>query len=370
MAEKLPERFVFFPAEKGSVLIPLSPSFHTWDEVSPGKPYFLLASYDLKNNFENLPQAGPSAIRFPEISIYEAGEKITFLPSSSSQPAFESAGKISCMSQKDYLERAGKLLEHIKRGDIYEVNFCLHFEVKGKMENPFSLFSLLYEKNKSPYSFLFRDGNRWIFSTSPERFIKKVGTVIFSQPMKGTIARSDNPEEDMRLKESLRNSLKDQTENVMIVDIVRNDLSAICKRNSVKVDELFGIQSFGTVHQMVSTVSGDLKEGIGIEKIFRHTFTMASMTGAPKIRAMELIHQYETHARSAFSGCSGFIAENGDFDFSVNIRSLFYDETTGVATFSAGSALTAASNPEEEYAECLLKARPIMEVLGVTLPDA
>jgi para-aminobenzoate synthetase component 1 len=181
--------------------------------------------------------------------------------------------------------------------------------------------------------------------------------------MKGTIKRSTDPATDIRLKDELAKSEKDKNENVMIVDLVRNDLSRIALRGSVKVEELFGVHTFEHVHQMISTVSCNVKEDITLNEILAATFPMGSMTGAPKIRAMQLIEEFETTKRGLYSGAAGFVHENGDFDLAVVIRSVIYNPETGYLSFMVGSAITAQCNPEKEYDECLLKARPIIEVL-------
>ena len=160
-------------------------------------------------------------------------------------------------------------------------------------------------------------------------------------------------------KEELFHSDKDRSENVMVVDLVRNDLSKVCEEGTVKVDELYGIYSFPQVHQMISTVSGELKKNISFTEIIKATFPMGSMTGAPKKRVMELIEQYEKTKRGIFSGCLGYISPNGDFDFNVVIRSIMYNASSNYLSFQAGSAITFYSDPEKEWEECLLKAEAI-----------
>jgi para-aminobenzoate synthetase component 1 len=198
---------------------------------------------------------------------------------------------------------------------------------------------------------------------SPERFICKKGNNIYSQPIKGTIARGNNESEDESNKHQLLNSEKERAENLMICDLVRNDLSRACETGSIQVNELFGIYSFKQVHQMISTISGNLKPEITLEEIIRYTFPMGSMTGAPKIKTMELIEQYENSQRGLYSGAVGYINPNGDFDFNVVIRSIQYNSLSHYTSYMVGSAITFDSNPEEEYQECLLKAKAMIEVL-------
>jgi len=201
-------------------------------------------------------------------------------------------------------------------------------------------------------------------SASPERFIKKVGSKIISQPIKGTRKRGSSEQEDLMLKEELRQCPKEQSENVMIVDLVRNDLSKTAKKSSVKVEELFGVYSFTQVHQMISTVVSELKEGVHWTEVLKTTFPMGSMTGAPKIRAMQLIEDYEAFKRGLYSGAVGYVTPSGDFDFNVVIRSIIYHAANQYVSLAVGSAITANANGEDEYAECVLKAKAMLEVLN------
>ncbi len=226
------------------------------------------------------------------------------------------------ISKSEYLEKVNKLKQHIQLGDIYEVNFCQEFFAENVAINPLMIYLKLNEKSPTPFSCFVKHQDNYLMCASPERFIKKTGNKIISQPIKGTIKRGQTGTEDEALKQQLFNDPKEQSENVMIVDLVRNDLSKIAQKASVKVDELFGIYTFPQVHQMISTVSAQLKDDFGFEEIINATFPMGSMTGAPKIRAMELIEEYETTKRGIYSGTVGYIDENGDFDFNVVIRSI------------------------------------------------
>jgi para-aminobenzoate synthetase component 1 len=168
---------------------------------------------------------------------------------------------------------------------------------------------------------------------------------------------------DEQNKEELFHSSKDRSENVMVVDLMRNDLSKICKEGTVNVDELYGIYSFPQVHQMISTISGELKKNISFSEIIQATFPMGSMTGAPKKKVMELIEQYEKTKRGIFSGAVGYISPAGDFDFNVVIRSIMYNSMSGYLSFQTGSAVTFYSDPEKEWDECILKAEAMKKVL-------
>jgi para-aminobenzoate synthetase component 1 len=271
----------------------------------------------------------------------------------------------NCLTNKEsYIQTVHKLLAHIKRGDIYEINYCIEFFAENIEINPHAVFTQLKSLTDAPFSQLYKAGDKWIICASPERFIKKTGNKLVTQPMKGTAPRGKTPEEDIRLKTALANSLKEQTENVMAVDVARNDLSVVAKKGTVVTEELFGVQTFKNVHQMVSTISCELKENESFVNILDAVFPPASMTGAPKIKALELIRKYELSERGIYSGCIGSIAENGDFDFCVVIRTIIYDEKQKRVSMHVGSAVTAGCNPEEEWEECLLKVNSLLQALN------
>lgn len=265
-----------------------------------------------------------------------------------------------------YRQQAEQIRHHLSRGDIYEINFCLPFSARGKIDDPVRLWLNMQEHQQAPFACLYKENGSWLLCTSPERFLKKTGRTIVSQPMKGTAPRGANAEEDRRLESALRDSEKERAENVMIVDLVRNDLGRIAATGSVKVDECFGVYKFPAVHQMVSTVSARLKENIGFSGILKATFPMGSMTGAPKIRAMQLIEAYENFSRGLYSGSVGYIDPQGDFDFNVVIRSILYNEKSGYIQFPAGSAFTMLSDTDEELRECMLKAKGMLDILQKT----
>jgi para-aminobenzoate synthetase component 1 len=220
------------------------------------------------------------------------------------------------------------------------------------------------EISPNPFAAFYRLQDKYLLCASPERFLMKTGNQISSQPIKGTNKRDLlNSLHDDELKKELAESRKDQSENVMIVDLVRNDLTKICKEASVKVDELFGIYSFPQVHQMISTIRGELKEATPFSQIISATFPMGSMTGAPKHRVMQLIDEYEPSSRGIFSGSVGYINPDGDFDFNVVIRSIMYNATNRCLSYQVGSGITFYSDPEKEWVECMLKAEAIKKVL-------
>ncbi len=267
-------------------------------------------------------------------------------------------------SKEEYIKKILKLKEHIQKGDIYEVNYCIEFFVNDVTIDPLSVFTRLSSLTKAPYCALLKLGDEFTICGSPELFLKKENNFIYSKPIKGTIRRGVNPAEDEKLKNTLYKSLKERTENVMAVDVVRNDLSQFAAKGSVRVNKLYNIETFETVHQMVSTVSCNIKPDTSFESIVEATFPMASMTGAPKLRAMQLIDEYENFERKNYSGTMGIIEENGDFTLSVIIRSIFYNQKTKHISISVGGAITYLSEPEKEYEECLLKAGAMMKALG------
>lgn len=273
------------------------------------------------------------------------------------------------LAKDEYIKKIHSLQSHIHRGDCYEINFCQEIFAEDVAFDPTTAYQKLAAVSPNPFSAFYRINNNYLLCASPERFLAKKDQTIFSQPIKGTIKRNlaDTLEDD-QLREELRTSSKDQSENVMVVDLVRNDLTRICKEASVKVEELFGIYSYPQVHQMISTIRGELKEAVSFSEIIKATFPMGSMTGAPKHRVMQLIEEYEPSARGIFSGAVGYVNPAGDFDFNVVIRSIMYNESTRYLSYQVGSAITFYSDAEREWEECLLKAKAIKTVLeeGVT----
>lgn len=269
----------------------------------------------------------------------------------------------SSLTKKEYIDIIKTVQRHILRGDCYELNYCQEFFAEGVLIEPLLTYSKLIEISPTPFSCFYKIENKYLLCASPERFLSKSGSTIFSQPIKGTAPRNTNTALDEIEKQNLQTNPKERSENVMIVDLVRNDLSRICKEGTVEVDELFGIYSFPQVHQMISTVKGELREGITFAEIIRATFPMGSMTGAPKRRAMQLIEQYEKTKRQLFSGSVGYISPERDFDFNVVIRSIFYNAHNRFLNYLVGGAITFYADAEREYEECLLKAKAIIDTL-------
>jgi len=302
------------------------------------------------------------------IESYSIPPEQIFEKISATQPTIIKNGSISIragMSKENYIATIRQLQAHIQQGDCYEINFCQEFHSENTTAHPVSLYQQLTKLSPTPFACFYKEHDAHLICASPERWLKKWGDKIISQPIKGTVKRAlANAEKDEALKKELLQSSKDRSENVMVVDLVRNDFSRVCKAGTVKVDELFGIYSFPQVHQMISTISGQLLEGVGIKDLVATGFPMGSMTGAPKKKVMELIHQYEPIERGIFSGAVGYINPNKDFDFNVVIRSLLYNSQNKYLSYLVGSGITIYSNPELEYEECLLKASAMEKVLG------
>jgi para-aminobenzoate synthetase component 1 len=267
-------------------------------------------------------------------------------------------------SFEDYEKHFNAIKNHIRRGDIYEMNYCIQAEAKEAVINPIVVFQKLQSLSAAPFSAFFKFDNCYLLSSSPERYLAKRDNKIISQPIKGTAKRMLDPELDQQAAVALANNAKEQQENVMIVDLVRNDLSRTAAKGSVKVEELFGIYTFPAVHQMISTVVSELKPNISFEELLATTFPMGSMTGAPKISAMQIAEKQESFARAWYSGALGYIEPNGDFDFSVVIRSILYHQTLHHVTLAVGSAITIHAEAEAEYKECLLKAEKLMKAFS------
>lgn len=347
-------------------------------------------SYDLKNTLEAILSENEDKLGFPILHLFVPkfvirinGDKVLchyddqhsteneieqlfetlFSKNETASTPFPDLSLQQKVSKPAYIQAVKGLQSNIQRGDIYEVNFCTEFYAENAELVPAGIYKKLNAISKAPFAAFYKHKEHSLISSSPERFLKKTGNKIISQPIKGTIARSLLKKEDEQRKSDLRNNLKEQTENVMIVDLVRNDLSRIAKRGTVKVDELFGVYSFLQVHHLISTISCEINEGVSFTDILKATFPMGSMTGAPKLSAMKLIEAFETTKRGAYSGTIGYIDPQGDFDLSVIIRSILYNSRNKYVSFMAGSAITAKAEAEKEYEECLLKAKAMFEAL-------
>jgi len=340
--------------------------------------------YDLKNEVEQLTSSNNDQLKFPDLYFFVPqylilvkGNEIEIIADyphyafdSIEQQILRTAGQMPALSiqsrftKTEYINAVNKIKEHISRGDIYVTNFCQEFFAVNVTINPLAIFLKLNEISPNPFSVFFKWKDNYIICASPERFLAKRNNKLISQPIKGTAKRGKNAEEDELIKQELRNHTKELQENVMIVDLVRNDLTKSAKQGTVKTEELFGIYSFKHVHQMISTVVCELEDGISSIEAIKNSFPMGSMTGAPKVSAMQLMEQYERIRRGVYSGAIGYFSQDDDFDFNVVIRTLLYNKKEEYLSFHAGSAITYHADAEKEFEECLLKAQAILEVLG------
>ncbi|MFN3756847.1 MAG: anthranilate synthase component I family protein [Flavobacterium sp.] len=347
-------------------------------------------SYDLKNDLEDLSSNNFDGLGFPDLYFFqpkklfllkgnelelhylnlcddEIDEDLTaVLNTELTSMAFqaESLSIQPRISRETYLERTTEMLAHIHRGDVYEANFCQEFFAENAEVNPFQVYGRLNEISEPPFATFLKLDAYYLMCASPERYLKKQGTKVISQPIKGTAPRHEDVELDKASKHALEQNPKERSENIMIVDLVRNDLSRTATKGSVTVEELCGMYSFKQVHQMISTITSEISHQTSPVALLQTTFPMGSMTGAPKISAMQIIEKLEETKRGLYSGAVGYFTPEGDFDFNVVIRSVLYNADRNYLSFSVGSAITAEAIPELEYEECLLKAKALFEVFN------
>ena len=345
-------------------------------------------SYDLKNDIEDLKSNNFDGLHFPDLFFFQPkklffikGNQLEiqylhfcddeiesdFLEISNFKFQISDFDKIQIqqrISKESYFEKVSKMKEYIHRGDIYEANFCMEFYAENAKINPLEIHQKLNKITETPFSTFFKNNTNFLLCASPERYLKKVGTKLISQPIKGTSKRFSDEILDEKSKLDLEKNEKERSENIMIVDLVRNDLSKTAQKGTVVVEELCKIYSFKQVHQLVSTVVSEVDSSFSNAKILQSTFPMGSMTGAPKIAAMQIIEELEETKRGLYSGAVGYFSPNGNFDFNVVIRSILYNSEQKYLSFSVGSAITSLSKIESEYEECLLKAKAMIEVLN------
>ena len=346
-------------------------------------------SYDLKNDSERLQSNNFDGLDFPDLFFFQP-KKIFLLKGNQLETRYlhlcddelqedyqdittivpqQSTASDSVMvqariDQKKYLEQVQKMQEYIHKGDIYEANFCMEFYAENATIEPLEKFQKLNAISQPPFAVFLKNNQQYLLSATPERYLRKEGEDLISQPIKGTAKRYEDPVADEKAKEDLASNPKERAENIMITDLVRNDLSRTAQKGSVQVEELCGIYSFMQVHQMISTITSKMDEKYSVIDVLRLTFPMGSMTGAPKISAMKIIEELEATKRGLYSGAVGYFTPEGDFDFNVVIRSILYNQKKQYLSFSVGSAITALSVPEQEYEECLLKAKAMKSVLA------
>lgn len=362
-------------------------SLSTLDAYAKGQFCFGVIPYDLKNEIEDLesknkafyPELG-YLLRRPELlikighdnslliecsgvlnpkSVYQE-IRSAFLPEKEILP-HSPLHFDSDITDEEYLRTVERIRDEIVEGNVYELSYCRNYFTQQKI-NPYNLFQSFANNNPTPYSAFVKSGHQYVMCGSMERFLCKQGTTVVSQPIKGTIHNSGQHHEAE--KEALLSSEKERAENLMIVDLVRNDLSKSAVVGSVDVRELFGIYSYPNVHQMISTVEAEVPVRLGLEQLIRDSFPMGSMTGAPKLKAMELIEELENFRRGTYSGSIGYVDEDGDFDWNVVIRSVIYDDTNHLINIPVGSAITYDSVPKEELNECRVKVERIMDLVG------
>lgn len=350
-------------------------------------------TYDLKNDIEELQSTNFDGLEFPDLFFFQPKKifllkgnqlEIQYLPMCDDEVeedyneivengivkseklevgSLEKFFVKQRISKQDYISKVNSVLEHIHRGDIYEANFCMEFYAEDATINPLEKFEKLNEISQAPLTVFLKNSKQFLLSASPERYIRKVGDTIISQPIKGTSKRFADKQEDENSKNELEADPKERAENIMITDLVRNDLSHTAQKGSVEVTELCKIYSFLQVHQMISTITSKLDSQYSPIDVLKTTFPMGSMTGAPKISTMKIIEKQEETKRGLYSGAVGYFTPEGDFDFNVVIRSILYNQEKEYVSFSVGSAITAQSVPEKEYEECLLKAKAMQQVL-------
>ncbi len=350
-------------------------------------------SYDLKNEMEKLVSENQDNLEFPDLYFFQP-KKIFLIKKNVLEIQYlrmiddeieedirsidkfpsviqvsnedSSCGKIKIrlrITKDVYKEKVQQMLTHIHRGDIYEANFCQEFFAENSCMAPLKTYDHLNQISKPPFAAFFRMNQQYLLSASPERYLRREGNKIISQPIKGTAKRSAIIEDDKKLVAALEQDPKERSENVMIVDLVRNDLSRTAIKGSINVEELCKVYTFEQVHQMISTVVSEIDPKTSPIDVIKTTFPMGSMTGAPKISAMQIIENLEESKRGLYSGAVGYFTPKGDFDFNVVIRSILYNEAKRYISYTVGGAITAKSDPDKEYEECLIKAKAMREVL-------
>lgn len=360
-------------------------------QQTTGDWLFGYMTYDLKNDTEQLQSQNADSLQFPDLYFFQPKKIFLFsekqvelhylamvddemetdwqeinsveIPSGFFEKTATPVAIKARTGKEAYLQKVIQLLQHIERGDVYEANLCQEFYAEEVTIDPVKTFLQLNKISRPPFASFFKNEQRYALSASPERYLKKSGSSVISQPIKGTARRAATPQEDAAMIHQLANDPKERSENIMITDLVRNDLSRIATKGSVEVDELCGIYTFEQVHHMISTITCEVAADVTPVKIIKNTFPMGSMTGAPKISSMQLIEKLEDAKRGLYSGTMGYFTPKGDFDFNVMIRSILYNAAHHYVSYSVGGAITAGSISANEYEECLLKAKAMRAVL-------
>jgi len=359
-------------------------SFHALDEFQKHQKDWIFGAmtYEIKNELDlSLMQENASTVVFPHLFFFKPITVVLVLKENpgkaivlsldegftleSKKPLgiptnkLESPNFKSNFTKEEYINTVEEIKERIEEGLYYELNLCQEFKASGVSIDPIQLYKKMSQSNPVPFGAYLSWGCKYLLCSSPERFLRKEGLLVTSQPIKGTARRGETELEDTTLRIDLFNNEKERAENVMIVDLVRNDLSKTCKTGTVEVEELFGIHSYRYVHQMISTIIGEITSHSETINSIKNAFPMGSMTGAPKLEVIKNIDTLEKSARGLYSGSVGYIDPKGNFDFNVVIRSLIYKEDEEKLSYHVGGAITYDSQPEKEYEECLLKAKGI-----------
>lgn len=265
-------------------------------------------------------------------------------------------------TEEEYKEKVGVIRERIRDGDFYELNYCIEWSGQVPIQDPVTLWHRLATKAGGAFSALIKNRESWVMSASPERFLKKDGERLLSQPIKGTAPRSMDPRIDRQVAESLRTSIKENAEHLMIVDLVRNDLARCADPCSVQVDDLMGCYAFPAVHHLISSISATTVPEQSLSGILKACFPMGSMTGAPKEAVCSYIDRLEKTRRGIYSGSAGWFDTDGNFDLNVIIRSLVYDQSQDWVSLKTGGAITWDSDARTEWQECLTKAKALLDL--------
>lgn len=361
-----------------------------WDELVQAQPGWrmVLLPYELRHRlFPNQSTSASQAVVWPEVVAFEPSwlvyqlhgqQDITLLSQHPAQwwAALDAAAPLADqqptplaftpdLSDADFEQHVEAIRQHIRHGDVYQVNLSRQFQATGLPMAGEALFARQLAQLDVPQGAFFRMGQQWLVSGSMERFLARRDSTLISQPIKGTRPRHSDPSQDQAAAAELAASTKERAENVMIVDMVRNDLNRSCIPGSVAVPELFGVHNYPHVHQLVSTVTGTLRPEVSNWQAIAHAFPPASMTGAPKEAALHTIQRYEASSRGAYAGAVGWMDPSGDFDLSVLIRTIFADEATCTTSYRVGGGITYGSDPATELAETEWKARGIRRLLGL-----
>ncbi|CAN5221574.1 anthranilate synthase component I family protein [soil metagenome] len=335
---------------------------------------FGFIGYDMKNNIHSITSTNKSMYNAPDLYMMEPSvlfkienDSIEQILGETIDIGLDSEINVDCIvrdvvpriSKDDYITTVRKIKDYIKEGDFYELNYSYPFTA-GFSGDSFALYKKMRAVNPVPFGSFIELDDVSICCFSPERFLKNSGGHLLSEPIKGTSGRSTDPVTDERLRNELKNA-KNEAENLMIVDLVRHDLSRVSKPGSIRVSKLYDIQTFDTVHQLISRIEGEMMVNTDPVEVIKACFPMGSMTGAPKLEVMKHIEDLECYKRGIYSGSIGYFTPDGDFDFNVVIRTAIIQGNS--LTYPAGGAITGDSDPYEEWNETLIKARNLTSLI-------